>query len=122
VTDFDYIFVGAGSAVCALASRLMGSGRHRCCCSRPAASDRHSRLEVPIGYSKSFYDARVNWMYRTVPDPAARGRHRRLRIPFDHIRGYQCAHAHDGREGGGPCLGRYDMSETAGVSENVSER
>ena len=29
---------------------------------------------MPIGYGKSFYDPRVNWMYRTEPDPGLGGR------------------------------------------------
>ena len=73
-SQFDYIIVGAGSAGCVLANRLTASGRHRVLLLEAGGSDRRLWLRVPIGYGKSFYDPRVNWMYRTEPDPALDGR------------------------------------------------
>jgi choline dehydrogenase len=67
--EFDYIIVGAGSAGCVLANRLTEDGRHRVLILEAGGSDRRFWLQVPIGYGKSFYDPRVNWMYRTEPDP-----------------------------------------------------
>ena len=73
MTEFDFIIVGAGSAGCVLAARLTESGRPiACCCWRPAAATAGFWLQVPIGYGKSFYDPRVNWMYRTEPERGAR--------------------------------------------------
>jgi len=69
MTEFDYIVVGAGSAGCVLAERLSADGRHRVLLLEAGGSDRRIWLQVPIGYGKSFYDPRVNWMYRTEPDP-----------------------------------------------------
>jgi len=69
MNEFDYIIVGAGSAGCVLAHRLTESGRHRVLVLEAGGSDRRVWLRVPIGYGKSFYDPRVNWMYRTEPDP-----------------------------------------------------
>jgi choline dehydrogenase len=71
---FDYIIVGGGSAGCVLANRLSASGRHSVLLLEAGGSDRRPWLRVPIGYGKSFYEPRVNWMYRTEPDPGLAGR------------------------------------------------
>ena len=73
-SQYDYIIVGAGSAGCVLANRLTAGGRHRVLLLEAGGHDRRIWLRVPIGYGKSFYDPRVNWMYRTEPDPALDGR------------------------------------------------
>ena len=67
---FDYIIVGAGSAGCVLANRLSANGRHTVLLLEAGGTDQRLWLRLPIGYGKSFYDPRVNWMYRTEPDPA----------------------------------------------------
>src|SRR6478736_943747 len=68
-SQFDYVIVGAGSAGCVLANRLTAGGRHRVLLLEAGGDDRRIWLRVPIGYGKSFYDPRVNWMYQTEPDP-----------------------------------------------------
>jgi choline dehydrogenase len=72
--DFDYVVAGAGSAGCVLAHRLTDGGRHRVLLLEAGGTERRFWLQVPIGYGKSFYDPRVNWMYRTEPEPALAGR------------------------------------------------
>jgi choline dehydrogenase len=67
--DYDYIIVGAGSAGCVLANRLTASGRHRVLLLEAGPSDRHPWIQIPIGYGKTFYNPRVNWMYRSEPVP-----------------------------------------------------
>jgi choline dehydrogenase len=74
MTEFDFIIVGAGSAGCVLAARLTESGRHRVLLLEAGGSDRRLWIQLPIGYGKSFYDPRVNWMYRTEPEAALGGR------------------------------------------------
>jgi choline dehydrogenase len=74
VTEFDFIVVGAGSAGCVLANRLSASGRHSVLLLEAGGSDHGFWLRVPIGYGHSFFDPRVNWMYRTEPDPGLAGR------------------------------------------------
>ena len=69
MTEFDYIIIGAGSAGCVLAHRLSESGRHTVLLLEAGGDDGQFWLRVPIGYGKSFYNPRVNWMYRTLPDP-----------------------------------------------------
>jgi choline dehydrogenase len=66
---FDYIVVGAGSAGCVLANRLTASGRLRVLLLEAGGHDRHFWIHVPLGYSKLFSDARVNWLYSTEPEP-----------------------------------------------------
>ena len=67
--DYDYIIVGAGSAGCVLANRLTENGRYRVLLLEAGGNDLRIWVQMPIGYGKSFYDKRVNWMYRTEPDP-----------------------------------------------------
>lgn len=74
MSDYDFIIVGAGSAGCVLASRLTESGRYRVLVLEAGGSDRRFWITVPIGYGKTFYDARYNWKYLTEPDPGTAGR------------------------------------------------
>ena len=71
---FDYIVIGAGSAGCVLADRLSAGGRHRVLVLEAGGSDQRFWIQVPIGYGRTFYDARVNWMYETETEPGLAGR------------------------------------------------
>jgi choline dehydrogenase len=71
---FDTVIVGAGSAGCVLANRLTADGRRRVLLLEAGGSDRRFWIRTPIGYGKTFYDKRVNWMYLTEPDPGIGGR------------------------------------------------
>ena len=71
---FDYIIVGAGTAGCVLASRLTEDGRHSVLLLEAGGSDRSIWIQVPIGYGRTFFDRRVNWMYDTAPVEALGGR------------------------------------------------
>ncbi len=72
--EYDYIVVGAGSAGCVLANRLTANGRHSVLLLEAGGSDQRFWLQVPIGYGMSFFNPRVNWMYRTEPEAALAGR------------------------------------------------
>ncbi|HEY1385876.1 MAG TPA: GMC family oxidoreductase N-terminal domain-containing protein [Dongiaceae bacterium] len=74
MAEYDYIIVGAGSAGCVLANRLTESGRHRVLLLEAGPSDRRFWVQVPIGYGKTYYDPRVNWMYQSEPIPGLNGR------------------------------------------------
>ena len=69
MTDYDYIVVGAGTAGCVLANRLTASGEHSVLLLEAGGSDRSPWIRVPIGYARTFHDARFNWMYEAQPDP-----------------------------------------------------
>ncbi|MCR9108899.1 GMC family oxidoreductase N-terminal domain-containing protein [Marivita sp. XM-24bin2] len=66
---FDFVIVGAGSAGSVLANRLTASGKYTVLLLEAGGSDMTPWIQVPIGYGKIFYDAKVNWKYVTEPDP-----------------------------------------------------
>ena len=68
-TSFDYIIVGAGSAGCVLANRLTANGKYTVLVLEAGGSDRKFWIQTPIGYGKTFYDPKVNWMYTTEKNP-----------------------------------------------------
>jgi choline dehydrogenase len=73
-STYDFIIVGAGSAGCVLANRLTESGRHRVLLLEAGPSDRSFWIQMPIGYGKSYYNPRVNWMYQSEPIPGLNDR------------------------------------------------
>jgi len=73
VQQVEYIVVGAGSAGSVLANRLSEDARTRVLVLEAGGSDRTFWIQVPIGYGKVYYDARVNWKYTTEPDPNRNG-------------------------------------------------
>ena len=80
----DYIIVGAGSAGCVLANRLSADGKSRVLLLEAGGDDRPTRepgqflsnlmIHVPVGYSQTLKDPKVNWLYSTQPDPGTGGR------------------------------------------------
>jgi len=80
----DYIVVGAGSAGCVLANRLSADGKTRVLLLEAGGDDRPTRepgqflsnlmIHVPVGYSQTLKDPKVNWLYSTEPDPGTGGR------------------------------------------------
>ena len=71
---FDYIIVGAGSAGSVVAARLTEDSRRRVLLREAGPSDWRFWVQLPIGYGKTFYDRRVNWMYQSEPVPGLGGR------------------------------------------------
>ncbi|MBL8705717.1 MAG: GMC family oxidoreductase N-terminal domain-containing protein [Rhodospirillales bacterium] len=128
--EYDYIVVGAGSAGCVLANRLTENSRHRVLLLEAGGSDRKLWIQMPIGYGMSFYNPRVNWMYRTEPEPALNNRQDywpRGKVlggsssinAMVHIRG-QAADFEDWRAAGNPGWGWQDVLPYFRKSETCS--
>jgi choline dehydrogenase len=71
---FDYVIVGAGTAGCVVASRLSEDARASVLLLEAGGSDRTPWIQIPIGYGRTFFDRKLNWMYETEPDPGLNGR------------------------------------------------
>ncbi len=71
---FDYVIVGAGTAGCVLANRLSADGKTRVLLLEAGGSDQTIWIQLPIGYGRTFFDRRVNWMYDTDAVPGLGGR------------------------------------------------
>ena len=71
---FDYIIVGAGTAGCVLANRLTEDGKSTVLLLEAGGSDRSIWIQMPIGYGRTFFDRRINWMYDTEPVESLGGR------------------------------------------------
>lgn len=69
IERFDFVIVGAGSAGCVLANRLSENGKFSVLLLEAGGSDLNFWIWMPIGYGKTFYNPRVNWMYHTEANP-----------------------------------------------------
>jgi choline dehydrogenase len=82
--EADFIIVGAGSAGCVLADRLSADGRTKVLLLEAGGDDRPTRnrgqflsnllIHVPVGYSRTLTDPKVNWLYATEPEASSGGR------------------------------------------------
>jgi choline dehydrogenase-like flavoprotein len=72
--SYDFIVTGAGSAGCAVASRLSESGRYRVLLLEAGGRDSNPWIHIPIGYTRSFANPRVNWMFDSAPEPQLNNR------------------------------------------------
>ncbi|MCU4178360.1 GMC family oxidoreductase [Bosea sp. BH3] len=74
MTEWDVIIVGAGSAGCVLAGQLAEAGSGSILVIEAGPRDRSPWIHLPIGYGKTFYHPRLNWMYRTTAQSELDGR------------------------------------------------
>ncbi|MEL6967155.1 MAG: GMC family oxidoreductase N-terminal domain-containing protein [Pseudomonadota bacterium] len=72
--EFDFVVVGAGSAGCALASRLAQSGRYSVALIEAGGRDTYPWIHIPVGYFKTMGNPKTDWSYETQPDPGLNGR------------------------------------------------
>ena len=82
---YDFVIIGAGSAGCILASRLSESGRYSVLLVEAGDKDSSFWFKIPIGYAKSYYNPKVNWMYSTEPEAGLDGR--RIYVPRGKVQG-----------------------------------
>jgi choline dehydrogenase-like flavoprotein len=71
---YDFIVTGAGSAGCAVAGRLSESGRYRVLLLEAGVPDSNPWIHIPLGYTKTYTDPRVNWMFESEPEEQLNGR------------------------------------------------
>jgi len=69
----DFVIVGSGSAGSVVAERLSANGRFSVAVLEAGGSDRKFFVQMPLGYGKTFFDPKVNWMYASEPDPGLGG-------------------------------------------------
>jgi choline dehydrogenase len=65
---FDFIVTGAGSAGCAVAGRLSESGKYRVLLLEAGKRDTNPWIHIPLGYTQTYTDPKVNWMFDSEPE------------------------------------------------------
>jgi len=81
--SYDYVVVGAGSAGCVIATRLVESGA-RVLLLEAGPGDWHPLIRIPGGYAK-LAPGRYRWAYETEPQPETSNR--RIPIPQGRVLG-----------------------------------
>lgn len=72
--QYDYIIVGAGSAGCILANRLSESGEHSVLLIEAGGRDINPWFKLPVGFAKTYYHPKYNYMYYSEPEVEMAGR------------------------------------------------
>jgi choline dehydrogenase len=71
---YDFIVTGAGSAGCPVAARLSESGKYRVLLLEAGGRDSNPWIHIPLGYTRTYTDPRVNWMFESEPEAQLNGR------------------------------------------------
>ncbi|MFZ9018670.1 MAG: GMC family oxidoreductase, partial [Paracoccaceae bacterium] len=71
---FDFVVIGAGSAGCAVASRLSENGKYRVALIEAGPKDTDPWIHIPVGYFKTMGNPKSDWQYVTDPDDGLNGR------------------------------------------------
>ena len=82
---YDYVIVRAGSAGCILANRLSGDGQHSVLLIEAGGPDNSFWFKIPVGYARSYYNPKVNYMYWSEPE--AEHGNRRIYVPRGKVQG-----------------------------------
>jgi choline dehydrogenase len=81
----DFVIVGGGSAGCVLANRLSANGRYRVVLLEAGGRDWNPWIHIPLGYGRTMFDPRVNWLFETEPEPGLDNR--RIKQPRGKVLG-----------------------------------
>ncbi len=73
-SQFDYVIVGAGSAGCALASRLSEDPTVKVALIEAGGRDLNPWIHIPAGYYRNFSNPAVTWQFGSGPEPHLEGR------------------------------------------------
>lgn len=82
---FDHIVVGAGTAGCLLANRLLQDGARRVLLIEAGGQDNYHWVHIPVGYLYCIGNPRTDWLYQTEPAAGLNGR--TLRYPRGKVLG-----------------------------------
>ena len=74
MSEFDYVIVGAGSAGCVLAARLVENPDVTVCVLEAGPKDWHPMIHIPVGWMKLMRNPRINWMYQAEASEWTGGR------------------------------------------------
>ena len=82
---YDYIIVGAGSAGCVLANRLTEESNIRVLLLEAGGKDTSPWIHVPVGFTKTLNNPKMNWNFKTEPEDNVSGR--QIPIPRGRVLG-----------------------------------
>ena len=65
---FDFIIIGAGSAGCVLANRIIKKGKYKVLLIEAGGKDNYPWIHIPVGYYKTMHNPKTDWCFKTEPD------------------------------------------------------
>ena len=63
MNNFDIVIVGAGSAGCILANKLINNTNYKVLLIEAGPSDKSLVIDIPLGYGMTFYNKKINWNF-----------------------------------------------------------